>query len=59
VTFPENLSASSEESRPISLLKYNDLASLLKFFPKECHLFYRSLRHTNVATDIPVEDDEG
>jgi hypothetical protein len=59
VAFPDTLSASSEESRPISSLKYNDLVFLLKFLPKECHPFYRSLRHTNVATDITVEDDEG
>jgi hypothetical protein len=59
VTFPETLRASSEEYRPISSLEYNDLVSLLKFLPKECHPFYRSLRHTNVATDITVEDDEG
>lgn len=44
-----NLTHLFEGCREISLEKFNDLKSVLKYIPQEYHDFYNSIKHSNIA----------
>ncbi|GBL72137.1 hypothetical protein AVEN_115138-1 [Araneus ventricosus] len=56
--FPPTLKVNAKESRLIFSEIYNDILSLPKFLPTECHPFYKSLRHTKSAADYPGDEED-